>query len=898
MDNYSDYIEDIASSILSRKKHDEIDRVQIREAVINSYNVAKPIYSDIHLEEEDIETITRKLEERFDITMSLGDMFFSDDYKPWLHDIKANNNPDWYYWNRYKRYLLNEKFAPDVVNKLDFITDDILDHMENPNKEGRWSRRGMVVGHVQSGKTANYTGLICKAADSGYKVIIVLAGLLNSLRNQTQIRIDKGFIGKCTVLNTVIGVGAFGSEKKPDYFTTSAADFKKSVATSIGVSIGNLRGAAILVVKKNKNSLENLIDWLQHNNKHDLKDLPMLLIDDEADHASINTNKGEEEATTINRKIRELLNLFGRASYVGYTATPFANIFIDPDSTGAMIGEDLFPRHFILSLDPPTNYCGPDSIFTDGAELNIVRTVSDYADNLPFKHPKDFEPDDLPNSLKIAIGCFILIRAIRLLRKQINKHHSMMVNVTRYTAVQTCIKLKIFEFLKQVKEAIICNYALPSDEALKNENLKFLYEIWLSEYKDSGFTWEMIQKYLKDAAAPIEVIEVNSSSSSEPLDYSDKNYPSGRNLIAVGGLGLSRGLTLEGLSVSYFLRNSIMYDTLMQMGRWFGYRDGYSDLCRIFMTEDAYGWYSHIAGVISELRGEFKRMKIAGMTPNDFGLCVRSHPESLIVTARNKMRSSTRILRQVSLEGRLVETSLLYNKNSALTANRVLLNTFIVNLLKSSNPVSDENASGLLWKEKNSKLIKDLIKNFSNHPISQLTSANPLLDYISYLDDEGHGTWDVFLASPQKGRNSSKIEGLDIVHQERAVCVDGDALAINKGKRRVGYAIQESAGLTSVEKIFAESEYLKNNPDKNISGVAYRAFRKQPLLILHILDCYIDDKDKKQPPAFEGVFAYAISFPGMAGSRRPKKLVEYEVNTVWWKNEYQDYIDEENYDNE
>lgn len=896
MNNYSDHIEDIASSILSRKKHDEIDQDQIREAVINSINVAKLTYKDIILCEDEIDTITRKLEERFDITMSLGDMFFSEDYKPWLHDIKTNTNPDWFYWNRYKRYLLSEKFPPDVVNKLDFITDDILDHMENPNKDGCWSRRGMVVGHVQSGKTANYTGLICKAADSGYKVIIVLAGLLNSLRNQTQVRIDKGFIGKCTIFNTVTGVGAFSPEKKPDYFTTSSSDFKKSVANSIGVSIGNLRGAAILVVKKNKHSLENLIDWLQHNNKHDLKSLPMLLIDDEADHASINTNKGEEEATTINRKIRELLNIFGRASYVGYTATPFANIFIDPDTTDAMIGEDLFPRHFILSLDPPTNYCGPDAIFTEEGELDIVRTVSDFADYLPWNHKKDFEPDELPQSLKTAIGCFILIHTIRLLRKHINKHHSMMVNITRYTAVQTCIKLKIFEFINQMKEAIICNYALSPDEALKNQNIKFLYETWSSEYKDCEFTWGNIQKYLKESVAPIEVIEVNSSSSSEPLDYSEKNYPSGRTLIAVGGLGLSRGLTLEGLSVSYFLRNSKMYDTLMQMGRWFGYRDGYADLCRIFMTSDAYAWYSHIAGVISELRDEFKRMKIAGMTPNDFGLCVRTHPESLIVTARNKMRSSTRILRQVSLEGRLVETSLLFNKTSALIANRLLLNTFTANLLKYSAPVLDDNASGFLWKGVQSKLIKELIKNYLNHPISQLTSANPLIDYISYLDQEGYDSWDVFLASPKKGKNSSKIENLDIFHQERTICVDADAIAVNKGKRRVGYAIQESAGLTSEEKILAKTEYEKNNPDKIISGVAYRAYRKQPLLILHVLDCYKDDKD--QPPTFTGVFAYAISFPGIAGSRRPKKLVEYEVNTVWWKNEYQDYIDEENYDNE
>ena len=219
-----------------------------------------------------------------------------------------------------------------MIRSLDSITDQILDHLENPHKAGKWSRKGMVVGHVQSGKTGNYTGLINKAADSGYKVIIVLGGMLNLLRNQTQLRLDAGFVGRDSKEKTTVGVGQFSWERLPAYFTTSEQDFRKAIANQIGVGISDLREPVLLVVKKNKTTLDNLIDWLKHNNPHNLKDQPLLLIDDEADLGSINTSAEGDEATAINRKIRELLHLFDRSSYVGYTATPFANIFIDPET--------------------------------------------------------------------------------------------------------------------------------------------------------------------------------------------------------------------------------------------------------------------------------------------------------------------------------------------------------------------------------------------------------------------------------------------------------------------------------------------------------------------------------------------------------------------------------------
>jgi len=888
-------VEDAVASLLSSLKADAVERLVIEEKV-RAIATIQGEYC-----EQDIRDITRRLEERFNISMSLGTLFAAEDYRPWLDD--ARESIEWYYWNRYKRLLGKQRFPPQVIRSLDDITDQILDHLEDPNKAGEWDRKGMVVGHVQSGKTANYIGLVNKAADSGYKVIIILAGMLNLLRNQTQFRLDNGFIGRDTEQKDVIGVGLISNEKKPAYFTTNTKDFRKAVANQIGVGIGDLKEPVVLVIKKNKSTLENLIDWLKHNNPHNLKNHPMLLVDDEADHASIDTSKEGDMATTINRKIRELLHLFDRSSYVGYTATPFANVFIDPETESEMLGDDLFPRDFIISLDPPSNYVGSARVFSSDRDLDIVRVVNDYEDYLPLKHKKDWQPEDIPATLKEAIKVFILSRAIRLLRGQINVHNSMLINASRFTAVQSNVKLLVDEYLKEIRQAIINHYKLNTTEALKNSMVASLKGVFDKEFMQTGHTWDEVQAALKSAVAPIGVIEVNSSSAAEPLDYSRQNYPQGRNVIAIGGMSLSRGLTLEGLTVSYFLRNSVMYDTLMQMGRWFGYRDGYAELCRIYMTAEAGSWYAYISDATDELREEFKRMKAAGMSPKDFGLCIRSHPESLIVTARNKMRSGIPIFRQVSLEGRLVETAVLLKRTDVLEGNRHLLASIVEEMRNVKEPLDSKNPSnyfripsGYLWSDIPVSIIKKFIGNFRNHPASQLTNPTPLKNYIDILENTGLNFWDVILISPDKKTGKDKkIGGLPVNFQTRTVSKFRDiGIAVNKEKRRVGYAVQESAGLPDKETTQAEKQYEDKTKNKSISGSVYRKLRDKlgwkPLLILHMLDC---EEEKGKSLFSDGVVAYGISFPGEAGSRRPQKLVEYVVNTVWWQNEYLDLLDEE-----
>lgn len=823
-----------------------------------------------------IEDASRRVQTLFDIRMGIGALFEAEDYRPWLKDRQGSITP--YYWNRYRNQLKAKGFSPHVVRTLDGVTDRILDHLENPLKEGSWARKGLVVGHVQSGKTANYTGVICKASDAGYRLIIVLAGTLNALRNQTQERIDGDFMGWCTKAKQYIGAARFGNERRPVCFTTSIEDFRRNVANSIALGLEALNEPVVLVLKKNKTTLENVYNWLLEHNRHNLKNFPMLLIDDEADHASINTNKDDKDPTAINRAIRDLLSLFPRSSFVGYTATPFANIFIDPENEDEMangsVYKDLFPRDFILSLDPPDNYVGPSQLFAEGSTFNCIRTVDDHEHTLPLRHKIDDIPTDLPPSLCRAIDLFIVAKTIRLLRRQDRKHHSMMVNASRFTGVQNALKGLILEYVKTRRQAI-ANYAgLPVEEALQNSALRAIHEGWKTEYEDVGFDWGLIQGRLKEAVDPIEVISVNSDSV-ERLEYSEKNYPTGRSVIAVGGFGLSRGLTLEGLLVSYFLRNSIMYDTLMQMGRWFGYRDDYGDICRIFMTADAASWYAYIAEATEELRSDFRTMETTHLTPMEFGLRVRTHPAALIVTARNKMRAAHQVPVQIALEGRLAETSVILGTPEALAENRRLLETAVVEASRTTTPTWSEGL-GWLWKDTPTSIVRAVVQGYLNHPECMLTYREPLLEYIGWLVNEQKAKIDMLLRSNRLDEDSIGFGGFKITPVTRTVASITET-RIEFTKRRVASRGDEQAGLSPEEVArIKETCGTANIPDREYRKVKGRS----PLLMLFIADVGLTKgKPDKQVPA------YGMSFPGDSGARRrPAKLVEYQVNSVWWKN--------------
>ena len=777
------------------------------------------------ISDEDQEQLARKFETIHSVSMNIGAILENHEHKPWLDDKRPEI--DFFYWNRYRKLLGQKGFSGQVLAAFDSVTDTILGHLENPMNEGNWKRRGMVVGHVQSGKTANYTGLICKAADAGYKVIIVIAGIHNNLRNQTQIRIDEGFVGfdSTKLLTTasehekIVGVGRFNSTRRPNTFTNSYRDFNKSTATSIGIPLVNLAQPAVFVIKKNTNTLKNLLDWLmEYNAKRDSSsiDSPMLLIDDEADNASINIKKGIDEVSRINGQIRQLLEVFDRNCYVGYTATPFANIFIDPDSDDEMFGEDLFPRDFIVSLDPPDDYFGPKRVFVDSS-TQTIRHIKDNEDIIPIKHSIDLRIEEIPESLKTAIRTFILVVAIRIVLGQKNEHNSMLVNASRFVNVQKQLRNEIHEFVQVIKQSVSVYGAKPVKDAVKNYQIEALRRVFEREFSSNcEVTWLQIQNQLWNCVNSINVVEINSSSPSS-LNYFEHS-DSGLTVIAVGGFSLSRGMTLEGLHVSYFLRNSQMYDTLMQMGRWFGYRKGYMDLCRIWVPEEAEGWYAHITESIEELRDDLRQMEQVGATPREFGLKVRSHPSSLIVTARNKMGTGKREVVAVGLANRFIETAtLLWDDDSVATNRRAVTRLVKALCAIKKSPKDGENINGgRLVRLVPASVIVEFLNGFKNHPLSMTTDTEPVKKYIEEYGDKELSYWDVLFVGLKTKSDRTLVDnslGFDLNCQRRAAgkqSVKNNTLLVSN-KQRVASRGIEKVGLNKNQIADAEREYREEN---------------------------------------------------------------------------------------
>lgn len=452
-----------------------------------------------------------------------------------------------------------------------------------------------------------------------------------------------------------------------------------------------------------------------------MRDVPLLVIDDEADYASANTKEYRDDLgeidpdadpTRTNELIRKLLNLFEKSAYVGYTATPFANVFMHHEATNKSVGEDLFPRSFIINIPAPSNYIGAEKVFGlerpgDGREsrgLPIIKNIADAEDIFPPRHNKWLEVESLPPSMHEAILCFVLACATRRVRGDVEADNSMLIHVTRFTLVQE----QVAELVREVLTDIRRQLEFPGTGG---DVLAKLRKLWNTEFVPkfepiaaalpqedlSPVDWEDVEKELFKATKRITVREINGTAK-DALDYAE--HPQGLSVIAIGGDKLSRGLTLEGLSVSYFVRTSKMYDTLMQMGRWFGYRPRYADLCRLYTSPVLAQWYRHIATATAELREEFDLVFDRGGNPLEFGHRVRTHPDGLMITAANKMRSSSRI--RAGFSGTISET-VSFDTRSA-HQNLDAFNRFFEEL-----PKNHAKGGRYVWKGVDGTLIRDLM---------------------------------------------------------------------------------------------------------------------------------------------------------------------------------------------
>ena len=852
------------------------------------------------------------------------------DHKEWLADERSTIN--WNFWNRYKKYLTaSEKLPPAVVKEIDNTTDEVLKLLESPRREGIWDRRGMVVGNVQSGKTSNYVGLISKAVDAGYKIIIVLAGLNNDLRSQTQKRIDKGFLGRDTrkkesydQTSSKIGAGLLtGFQELPVIAVTSAdinGDYKKKVHDAVTITPGG--DPIIAVVKKNVTPLNNLLNWFSSaNNQGKIGNIPLLLIDDEADNASIDTKAAkkigandvdpdiaEQDPTKINGLIRQILNCFSQSAYVGYTATPFANIFIYPtgeDNPREIYGDDLFPRSFIINLHAPSNYIGPEKVFglykdrtaniDEVKPLPLTREADDYLGVFPEKHRKDLIVTGIPDSLYKAIYSFILSAAARDVRGQGRKHHSMLVHVTRFVDVQNqlteLIKEAVSDIVNQLEFHTGPQYEklISSLERLWKEDFVPTTESVMESVDDNGISlieWSEIKARLYTCASKIEVKSVNGKAADGGLDYD--LYPNGCTVIAVGGDKLSRGLTLEGLAVSYYARLSKMYDTLLQMGRWFGYRNGYVDLCRLYTSRQLIDWYRHIAVANEELRRELDDMADLGSVPEKYGLKVRTHPDGMLITAINKMRNSEK--RIVTYAGKLIQITRFYKKNNCNEANINYASKWLAQLGTPEKP-SIDTRNNYLWRNVSPDQIVDFLQNITIHDTCANASPKIVSHYIMSQAEDGELVdWTVALVSVKSGKTYSiagKQIGLSWRTDQDADKLDNDTIYLISNNLIT--ETDQDVDLTREEKEKALRETIAHwtpsgrstNPPSTPSPVWIRKCRskKKGLLMIYLFESGKSDRSVTYDDVYLG---YAISFPD-SSTARP---VEYKVDEVYLRNNF------------
>ena len=788
------------------------------------------------------------LESRFNITQGIG-FSVKKDYAPWLQERRSEI--DFFYWNRLRDYLLGEGILPpNVVSRLDSLSDEILDYCGNPDDSDAWSRRGMVMGHVQSGKTTNYTALICKAADAGYRIIILLAGLTNSLRAQTQQRLDDTFIGRKSifrpdVIDEGLSILNYATERRfPLFGTTRDLDFNRTIAQNYGVTLASLNQPTIFITKKHKGTLQNLRDWIRDQNQGERVPEPLLLIDDEADNASINTSNDPARSTAINTVIREILQLFDRSSYVGYTATPFANIFIDPNSDDEMLGDELFPRNFIKALDPPTNYVGANRLFDEDGDLrgDMVKVIDDYAESLPLVQPAarkhDYPIGGIPPSLQEAIRVFLLTVAIRHLRGDGKQHCSMMINVSRFNDAQANVEGEVYEYLQRVKASVAVNARSRGRQA--DPRIIELRADFQREFADSGHGLDEVMSSLHQAISPVRVVTVNMRGGK--LDY-EQNRTNGLHVIGIGGLALSRGLTLEGLTMSYIIRNASASDTLMQMARWFGYRGGYEDVCRLYLPEASRDHYDQIHFAIEELYGEIRLMEQLGQTPEDFGLKVRQSPTGIRITAANKMRSASEFKLAQDYSGRHIEGHALFDDESVNRRHRELVREF---MRDRGEPAIV--GGGLSWSNVPGHLVTKVVREFSFPPIvpdmARISSDRSLLDdYLADRVSRELDTWDVYVPGPVSQRPTDhgwflgspqlnlRLRGRGKVSQR--------VLRINGTKNRVADPMDAEFDLSDTQK--AKAYVLAT--ERNIKGDRkFCLVRERPLLIFHLLTLG-DDRD-------------------------------------------------------
>ena len=902
-----------------------------------------------------------ELQEAFTVNVSNSNSLtdLNKDHKPWYFDQQKENRP---HWESYRKFLLkNKRYTVNGVASLNETTDKILGFLENPKREGSWDVRGLVVGSVQSGKTSNFIGLINKAVDAGYKGIIILSGLHNNLRKQTQDRIDDGLLGYDTRLYD--DTDTFDAKVLDGYRRKMNPNLPKIISLTYADHAGDFSTEAkkrnklilegnptVIVAKKNKTILEQIIKHfceapgMAKGIKHIknkpfkiiaeqtgsfIKNYPILVIDDETDNASVDT--GDQtyyddenpdpnyEPKTINRLIRQLLHIFEKKAYVGYTATPYANIFIHDKGRTTTHGPDLFPKNFVIDLPIPENHTGLEKLFPpelleegeiyDDELENIsqFKLVKDSSVWLPPQHKKDHIPctgiegQKLPRSLRRAILSFLITSLVRNMRGEIHAHKTMLIHVSRLTKVQKEIQKQVQDEIEELRD--ILNQNIPSEKKSLIDELEQIYdEDFLSisnEHPEK--VWPKAEQIFDDKHLKMIINQVGDNvkclnretEKGQDLDYEEyKRTHSGAGIatIVIGGDKLSRGLTLEGLSISYFLRSARhpMYDTLMQMGRWFGYRKEYIDLCKIYTTSSIIGWFFKISAATKKFRDLLHVMSIQNKTPTEFGLYVQDDP-ILSITSKTKMRHSFE--KETSFSGSEHQYTQLVRNQEILKENEKLVHSF---LEKCGKPFADGSLKNgfqnykntYQWRNVPTKIGIDFLKKFKVFPSEKSFPTSDLIEYILKVGRQGElKNFCITLVGNGNGKGDKLFNKYNInytIRQER-----GKDLKDKIHVQTITSDTLIGTDLTDEEfKQFKELEksYNKNKrpKDPNFSKrYGIRQVRSPDRVALNIYPIEAYHKDPLTNKEIKvKVLTCSLDFPD-SKLERHKTRIKYRVNTIY-----------------
>ncbi|MEU7056284.1 Z1 domain-containing protein [Streptomyces sp. NPDC046197] len=629
------------------------------------------------------------------------------------HAVVLGNRDTWYTgpqdrdkcWPAIVDLLRKDGWSDDpAIRHLDDSSTRVVSLLNHP-KEKTFATRGLVVGYVQSGKTTNFTSVMAKAADRGYKLFIVLAGIHNGLRRQTQARLVRQMVEP----NPSLWSQLTGLDKDFTPQENPASYFGKNNKTHV-----------LCVVKKNATVLRKLALWLEKAADY-LQDCPALIIDDEADQATVATK-------SINPLILRIMSSLPRSAYVGYTASPFANLLIDPSA------QDLYPRDFVVNLPKPAGHFGTEVLFgryaLDGEDPeqvddghDMIRSVPD--DDVPCVRPETradvegFEPV-ITDTLRRAIEYFWLVTAARRVRRTGNPHSTMLIHTSVNTAVHDSFKRPMQHLMDRAAQSLADASFISRLRNLWDEETA---RVPAQEFGEKKVPFEDLVPELPGVLSSCRII-MDNSNSEDRLDYENGPVVA----IAVGGNTLSRGLTLEGLSVSYFVRAVSAYDTLLQMGRWFGFRNGYADLPRIWMTDELAEWFRHLATVETEMRRDIDIYMTEAETPLTFAVRLRTHP-ALRVTAAAKMRDA--VTAASSYGGKRVQTHYFHTNADWLRGNISAASALVAASMSNAVRVEDRSAEGrYIFRDVPYDVVTDFLAAYKFHEKSPENDAGLISEYI------------------------------------------------------------------------------------------------------------------------------------------------------------------------